>query len=229
MKSEQNDILLMIDRSPLFAALEENVRRTLAKLGMVRLLTAGETLFLKNEAADALYAVARGEICICTSTDDGHQLTLNLLGAGDVFGEVALLDGQPRTADAVATEATELLMIRRRDFLDMLSDQPKIAIAMIEILCQRVRWMSSRMEETNFLPVSARVARRLADLADSYGDQIMTTQDQLAVFANTSRETVNRQLRVWKREGLIELGRNRIRLLDRQALDIVARLEIGQI
>ena len=85
--------------------------------------------------------------------------------------------------------------------------------------------MSARMEETNFLDVSARLGRRLVALADDYGDEIHVTQEALAVFANTSRESVNRQLQAWKRGGLVETGRNRIRLLDRAAIDAIARLD----
>lgn len=199
--------------------------QTLARLCVTRSLGAQEILFQKNDPADALYAVRRGAIRIATGTAEGRQLTLNLLGPGDVFGEVAVLDGFPRTADAAATEPTELFVIRRRDLLDLLAQQPRIAITIIELLCKRVRWMSERMEETNFLPVPARLGRRLAALADDYGEEIQVTQEELAVFANTSRETVNRQLQAWKRDGLVALGRSRIRLLDRQALDAITGSE----
>ena len=220
--SDPRQLARFLSANPFFAGLGESALQAVARLCVTRSLGAQEMLFQKNDPADALYAVRRGEIRIATGTAEGRQLTLNLLGPGDVFGEVALLDGCPRTADAAATEPTELFVIRRRDMLDLLAQQPGIAIAIIELLCKRVRWMSARMEETSFLPVRARLGRRLAALADDYGEEIRVTQEALAVFANTSRETVNRQLQAWKREGLVELGRNRIRLLDRQALDAIA-------
>ncbi|WP_043751803.1 Crp/Fnr family transcriptional regulator [Methylobacterium nodulans] len=220
--SEPNQLARLLSANPFFAGLGDPALQAVARLCVTRSLAPQEVLFQKNDPADALYAVRRGEIRIATGTAEGRQLTLNLLGPGDVFGEVALLDGHPRTADAVATEPTELFVIRRRDLLDLLSQQPEVAIALIELLCKRVRWMSERMEETNFLPVPARLARRLAALADDYGNEIQATQEELAVFANTSRETVNRQLQAWKRDGIVQLARGRIRLLDRPALDVIA-------
>lgn len=225
MTSESDRLARILAANPFFAGLDAEAIRAIALLCLRRSLSAQEVLFQKNDPADALYAVRRGEIRICTGTAEGRELTLNLLGPGDVFGEVALLDGRPRTADAVAAEPSELLLVRRRDLLDLMTRQPAIALAFIELLCRRVRWMSERMEETNFLPVPARIGRRLAALADDYGDEIRVTQEALAVFANTSRETVNRQLQAWKRARLVELGRNRIRLLDRPALDALTGLQ----
>lgn len=219
---EPDHLARILSANPFFAGLGDAPLRAVARLCVARTASARETLFQKGDPADALYAVRRGEVRIATRTAEGQELTLNLLGPGDVFGEIALLDGQPRTADAVATETTELLIVRRRDVLAMLSAEPTVALAIIEVLCARVRWMSARMEETNFLPVPARLARRLAALADDYGHQIRVTQDELAGFVNASRETVNRQLQVWKREGLLELRRSSVHLLDRDALGALA-------
>lgn len=221
--SNPDQLSRLLGANPFFAGLDQAALQAVSQLCVTRKLARDETLFLKDDPADALYAVRRGEIRIGTGTDEGRQLTLNLLGPGDVFGEVALLDGSPRTADAVANEPTELFSILRRDFLDLLAKRSGIALAIIELLCGRVRWMSARMEETNFLPVPARLARRVVALADDYGCDIAVTQDALAVFANTSRETVNRHLQAWKRKGLLDLKRGRIHLLHRDALDTVAQ------
>ncbi|TGD97960.1 Crp/Fnr family transcriptional regulator [Methylobacterium nonmethylotrophicum] len=220
--SDPQQLARFLSANPFFASLGESALQAVARLCVTRSLAAREVLFQKNDPADALYAVRRGAIRIATGTAEGRQLTLNMLGPGDVFGEVALFDGCPRTADAIASEPTELFVIRRRDMLGLLTQQPSIAIAIIELLCKRVRWMSERMEETTFLPVPARLGRRLVALADDYGDDIQITQEELAVFANTSRETINRQLQAWKRDGLVALGRSRVRLLDRAALDAIA-------
>ena len=90
----------------------------------------------------------RGQVRISTGTDAGKRLTLNILGSGDVFGEIALLDGRPRTAEARALEPTELFTLRRPDFLRFLEQNPAVAVKVIELLCERVRWMSDRVEET---------------------------------------------------------------------------------
>ena len=148
----------------------------------------------------------------------GLGITLNLLGPGDVFGEVALLDGRPRTADAIAVEPTELFVVRRRDFLDLLERRPAVAIRIIELLCERFRWMSDRMEEVVLLPLPQRLAQRLLALSDDYGAELWVSQDELAIFVGATREAVNRQLQAWKRKGFLETSRNRIRLLDKTAL-----------
>jgi CRP-like cAMP-binding protein len=146
--------------------------------------------------------------------DDGRHVTLNILGSGDVFGEIALLDGQPRTADAIALEPCELFVVQRRDFLALLEREPSLAIRVIEFLCVRLRWMSMRMEEATLLPVEVRLARRLLMLAQDYGSQVQVSQQELASFVGAARESVNRQLQLWQQSGLVALGRCRIAILD---------------
>ena len=198
------------------------VLSVIASLCIKRSLSKGEVLFLKGDPGDALYAVRKGQIRISTGTDAGRRLTLNLLGSGDIFGEVALLDGRPRTADAVAVEPTELFVIRRRDFVELLARNPTVALQIIELLCDRIRYMSNRMEESTLLPLSARLARRLEMLAEDFGSDISVSQEELAVFVGSTRESVNRQLQTWKRRGLIEVGRSRVHLTNREGLTLAA-------
>jgi CRP/FNR family transcriptional regulator, cyclic AMP receptor protein len=216
--AEQANFAILLKANPFFAGLRPEALEAIAALCMSRHLKSEETLFLKGDEGDALYAVRRGRIRIATGTETGRRITLNLLGPGDVFGEVALLDGGPRTADAIAAEPTELFMVHRRDFVELLELQPKVAVRIIEFLCERIRWMSDRMEEATLLPLSARLAQRLLTLSDDYGAELDISQEELAVFVGASRESVNRQLQAWRRKGLVELGRNRIRVLDRTQL-----------
>jgi CRP-like cAMP-binding protein len=109
-------------------------------------------------------------------------------------------------------------MVHRRDFLDLLTRRPMVAVRIIELLCERVRWMSDRMEESVLLPLSTRLARRIIALAEDYGAELRVSQEELAVFIGATRESVNRQLQTWKRKGLIEIGRSRIRLINRAGL-----------
>ncbi len=216
--AEQHHFARLLGANPFFAGLGEDALQAVAGLCVTCSLGAEEMLFLKGDPGDALYAVRRGQIRIATGTDSGRRLTLNLLGSGDVFGEVALLDGHPRTADAIATEPTELFMVRRRDFVDLLERRPVVAVRIIEFLCRRIRWMSERMEESVLLPLSARLSRRLLALADDYGAELHISQEELAIFVGATRESVNRQLQAWRRGGIVELGRSRIHVLDPGAL-----------
>ncbi|HEY8381235.1 MAG TPA: Crp/Fnr family transcriptional regulator [Microvirga sp.] len=209
---------LILRANPFFAGLGAEAIDAITTLCVARRLDAEEVLFLKGDPGDALYAVRRGRVRIATGTEAGRRLTLNLLGPGDVFGEVALLDGSGRTADAIAAEPSELFMVYRRDFLDLLERQPKVAVQIIELLCQRIRWMSDRMEESVLLPLRARLAQRLLALSEDYGAELDVSQEELAIFIGASRESVNRQLQAWRREGVVELGRSRIRLIDRARL-----------
>jgi len=216
--AEPTNFVRLLGANPFFAGLGPDILEAIAGLCVTCSLAREETLFLKSDPADALYAIRRGQIRIGTGTETGRRLTLNLLGPGDVFGEVALLDGRPRTADAIAVEPTELFVVRRRDFLDLLERRPAVAIRIIELLCERFRWMSDRMEEVVLLPLPQRLAQRLLALSDDYGAELWVSQDELAIFVGATREAVNRQLRAWKRKGFLETSRNRIRLLDKTAL-----------
>jgi CRP-like cAMP-binding protein len=217
--TDPHHLARLLSANPFFASLGPEGVDAVAALCVTRSLASGETLFLKGDPGDALYAVRRGQIRIATGTDEGRRLTLNLLGPGDVFGEVALLDGQPRTADATAVEATELFMVRRRDFLALLESQPQVAVRVIEFLCERIRWMSERMEESVLLPLPARLSRRLLALVDDYGSDLHVSQEELAIFVGSTRESVNRHLQAWRRQGLVELRRSHIRVLDRARLE----------
>jgi CRP/FNR family transcriptional regulator, cyclic AMP receptor protein len=212
--------------NPFFSGLGEEAITAVAALCTTQRLGPAETLFQKGDPGSALYAVRRGQVRISTGTGSGKRLTLNILGSGDVFGEIALLDGRPRTADATALESTELFVLQRRDFLIFLEQNSTVAIRLIELLCERVRWMSDRVEETALLTIEVRLARRLLMLARDYGSEIQISQDELAQFVGTSRESVNRQLQDWRRAGLLTLGRSRITLLDLSGLS--ARSEASQ-
>lgn len=200
----------LLSANPFFAGLLPDTRDKIAQICRPRHLAAREVLFLKGDASDGLYAIRRGLIRIGTTDDLGQQLTVNLLGSGDVFGEIALLDGRARTADAVAVEDTEMFFLPRRDFLALLAKEPAIALRLIELLCARLRDTLERMEETTFLPAATRLARRILSLAKDYGSEIHTSQEELASLCGITRETVNRQLQSWKRIGVLSLGRGRL-------------------
>jgi CRP/FNR family transcriptional regulator, cyclic AMP receptor protein len=222
----RHDFARLLGANPFFAGLGAEAVEAIAALCVARSLEAGETLFLKGDPGDALCAIRRGKIRIATSTESGKRLTLNILGSGDVFGEIALLDGRPRTADAIGIERCELLMVQRRDFVALLERRPTVALRAIDLVCARIRWMSDRMEESAFLPLPVRLARRLVGLTEDYGTEIDVSQEELAVFVGATRESVNRQLQNWKQQGFVELGRNRIRLIDREGLLPVLEHEI---
>jgi CRP/FNR family transcriptional regulator, cyclic AMP receptor protein len=223
--AKRPDFAALLGMNPLFAGLGEEAIGSIAGLCTRRQLDAGEVLFQKGDKGDALYGVRRGRIRIETGTAGGGRLTLNMLGPGDLFGEIALFDGQPRTADAISAEPSELFMVRRSDFLAYLEREPRITVRLLELLCQRIRWVSDRMEEAVLLPLHARLARRLCALADDFGSEVHISQEELGIYVGAARESVNRQLQEWRRAGIIELRRGRISLLDVDRLSAAASEE----
>ncbi|EJW09312.1 transcriptional regulator, Crp/Fnr family [Rhodovulum sp. PH10] len=202
----------LLGTNALFSGLGPEALAAIARLCQMRKLPAGQTLFVKGDPGDALYGVRRGQIRIETGTPSGERMTIEMFGAGDVFGEIAVLDGRPRTADAVAQEDCELFVLPRAEFLKTLEQDGRLAIRIIELLCGRLRSTNERTEEMMFLPLSVRLARRLAALVADFGAELQITQDELAGLVGVTRESVNRQLQEWRASGIVELGRGRIRV-----------------
>lgn len=225
----RDELERFLRRDPFFGTFSAEILASIAASSVSRHLEPGETLFFKGDAGDALFAIRQGSIEIGVAGADGKQVTLNLLGAGAVFGEIAMLDGKERTADAVAREATTLFVVRRRDFLALLQRSPSVAEQTIELLCARLRSVSDRMEELMLLPLPVRLARRLIELGRHNGQEVALSQSKLATMVGATRESVNRQLNAWRQAGLVDLARGSIVLRNATALDGVAGLGPGPI
>ncbi|WP_336812066.1 Crp/Fnr family transcriptional regulator [Bosea sp. MMO-172] len=215
----------ILTANPFFAGFERDALEKIAAVCRQRHLAAREVLFLKGDPGDGLYAIRRGLIRIGTVDDLGQQMTINVLGGGDVFGEITLLDGRSRTADAVAMEDTHTFFLPRQDFLSLLKREPPIALHLIELLCARLRDVIGRLEETTFLPSAIRLARRILVLAADYGTDVRASQEELASLTGVTRETVNRHLQSWKRTGVISLGRGRLLIRDIDDLRRLAKID----
>ncbi|MCW5703445.1 MAG: Crp/Fnr family transcriptional regulator [Bradyrhizobium sp.] len=221
--SKQAEFAVILKMNPMFADLGTDELQRIAGLCHTQQMAAGEVLFQKGDAGDALFGVRRGQVRIETGASDGSRLTLNFMGPGDLFGEVAVLDGQNRTADATAGEPTELFVLRREDFLAFLEREPKVAIKIIMLLCQRIR--QSRKLWSMPQPLPVRLARRLCALAADFGSEVHISQEQLGIFVGAARESVNRQLQLWRKDGILDLQRGRILLQNLNKLTAVARNE----
>ncbi len=207
--------LALLQRQSLFGELEQDQLERLASYAKTNNVPAGTTIFSKGDPGTALFAILSGTVKITVPAADGREAVFNMLQDGDIFGEIALLDGYPRTADAVATAASELLVIERRDFLIFVERNPKVALKIIELLCRRLRWASEHFEEAVLENLSVRLARTLLRLikdGDAVADTatIKITQQELSQVLGASRESVNRQLRAWETQSWIELDRGGI-------------------
>jgi CRP/FNR family transcriptional regulator, cyclic AMP receptor protein len=211
--------------NPVFCGLDPDKIQQIADFCIPKFLSDGQTLFFKGEPGDALYGIRRGRILIRISTPEGKQLTIAIYGAGDIIGEIALLDGRPRTADAVALGRVEMFSLPRANFISLLEQQPSIALTLIKLLCDRLRATSDRLEEASLLLLSPRLARRLLKLADDFGEEVSMSQEELSLLVGASREAVNRQLQDWHRSGVIELGRSLIRITNMPLLQAKAAID----
>jgi CRP-like cAMP-binding protein len=199
----------------------------LAQLSAVRKYKAGEPIFLKGDPGTAMMAVLSGRVRICAYSTDGREVVLNVISPGEVFGEIAMIDGGERTADAFAMEEADLLILGRRDFMPVLARNPDVCIKLLELLCRRLRWTSEQMEDISFLDLRSRLAKRLIYLADHHGEPsgegdgktVRISQQLLANMIGASREAVNIQLAEWKEEGVISSRRGWITVVDRGRLD----------
>lgn len=198
----------------------------LAALSTTKKLQAGEAVFMKGDPGNSMMAVLSGRVRICAYSAGGREVVLNVIKPGDVFGEIAMIDGGDRTADAFAMEATELLVLSRRDFMPFLESNPSVCVKLLEVMCRRLRWTSEQLEDVNFLDLRSRLAKRILYLVDNNGDQpngqqpagVRISQHLLASMIGTSREAVNKQLRFWEEEGVIDVRRGSITVLSRDRL-----------
>lgn len=192
-----------------------------------RRYSKGETIFLRGDPGDSLFIVESGSVRIGLMSADGKEVTLSILGPGAFFGELALLDGEPRSADAVAQEVCHLRLLQRDDFLRFIGQRPSVAASLIRVLSQKLRRDAQIVEDAAFLDVPARLAMAILRLADTKGESgnddavvISTrlTQADLAGLVGTRRESVNRWLRFYEDQGWIHYDRGRITVLHPQAL-----------
>jgi CRP/FNR family transcriptional regulator, cyclic AMP receptor protein len=182
-----------------------------------RRIASGTTLFVKGDAGTELFAVVSGTVKITVPSSDGREAMITLLHRGDMFGEIALLDGQPRTADAVAMTDCDLMVITRRDFLRFVDGEPNVAQKLIAFLCMRLRTADARIEEAALLNLPTRLARLLVQLLEDNAvadnKKLAITQQKISEMLGASRESVNKHLQAWAKRKVIALKRGLIVVL----------------
>jgi CRP-like cAMP-binding protein len=209
----------------LFRGLPDAALERVASLATRRTYRKGSPIFAQGDPGDALFGVASGRVRISASGAGGQEVFLNIMEPGDTFGEIAVMDGLTRTAGATALDEATLIVIKRMDFLQLLEREPQLAIHLLKLLCERLRWTSEIVEESAFLAGPARLAKRLLILASLHGRaarvghlELRISQAELARFLGISRQIVNQHLSDWRRHGWVELGRSQIVIHNADAL-----------
>ena len=190
-------------------------------------LEEGEVLFEQGETGDALYAIMSGSLEFSILSREGRKLSLDVMRPGALFGEIALFDPGTRTATVTALESSVVRGVKNADVLKAIRKAPELGIDMIQLAGERMRWMSSQLNEQVFLPMPARLARKILYLTIDGSEQLATltlSQAELAEFVGATREAVSKTLSLWKRAGVIDATRGGVKVLDREALQVMADL-----
>jgi CRP-like cAMP-binding protein len=215
--------LSVLRQHPMFRDLGAEALDQLCRYAKHTSLKRGATICSKGDPGNFLFIVISGTVKISVSSPDGRNAILNLINAGDLFGEVAVLDGQARTADAIANTNCEIFVLDRRDFLPFVRSQPELAMRLIELLCTRLRWTSDQVEQVILQDLPGRLASALLGLTEKrklepQSHTIAITQQEISEMVGMTRESINKQLRAWAARNWVRLEHGAIVVLDAASL-----------
>jgi len=219
--------LAVLRKHPIFSDLGPDALDQLCRYAKHSTLKRGTTIVSKGDPGNSLIAVVSGTVKISVSSPDGRSAILNLIGPGEIFGEVAVLDGAARTADATANTNCEIFIIDRREFIPFVRSQPALAMKFIELLCTRLRWTSDQVEEVILRDLPGRLASALLRLTEKHklapgGRTIAITQQEISEMVGMTRESINKQLRVWAARNWVRLEHGAIVVLNAEPLQALA-------
>jgi len=211
----------------LFRRLSDGEREALFARARTQKYTANESIFLMGSPGDRMVAVLSGTIRISVPSPDGKEIVLAILGPGEICGEIALLDGKERTADAKAATDCSVVVLERRDVLAFFAQYPDAWSKLIDVLCERLRTADQQMAEFALSPVPVRLAKALLRLATSDGqalngrpaERVHLTQRELGNVIGATRESVNKYLRAWQRQGRVQIADRLIVITNRAAVE----------
>ncbi len=212
--------------SPFFQRMLPHELDELISTSSERRAPRGTVIFTKGDPGASMMVVLVGHVRVGAVSREGREVTLNVIGPGEIFGEFALLDGKPRSADAVASDDTTLMVIERAHFLPFLLRHEGLVERLLVVLCDRLRKTSMALEEVSLFELPARLALRLVKLAEDYGVPapegtritLKLSQRDLSTLVASSRESVNKQLRIWREGGMVETVEGHLVLRDIAAL-----------
>ncbi len=212
-------------RVPLFAHLSDRELARVASAVREKGYPKNSVILFEDDPGDALYVVVKGQVKVVLIGEDGREVILAMLKDGDFFGEMSLIDDQPRSAHVIATEDATLLVLRRDDFRAAMEEVPRIALGLLQALSRRLRRADDKIGGLVLLDVNGRLAKLLLELADEHDGVTIKrriTHQQLAQMIGSSRETVSRTLRDLADRGLIEVNRRTMAVRDRGGLEALA-------
>ena len=207
---------------PLFSELNDEQLKDISRFAVKQMYKKDNMVLIEEEVGSTMFVIISGRVKISRISDEGREVILSILVDGDFFGEMSILDGQTRSANAVTLEDTELLIIRRENFLQMLHDYPQVAINLLKELAHRLRRSDSQIKSLSLQNALGKVASTLLRIADDSGiikhgqveiSQLPPQQD-LANMAGTSRETISRVIKSLNLLGYVEKEGSKLKILD---------------
>src|SRR5690348_1019954 len=223
-RSATDDARRLLAECSLFRGLAPDERSQLVARAHVRKFGVGDTIFLIGAPGDSMMAILEGTVRISVPSPEGKEVVLAILHHGEVFGEIALLDGKGRTADARAMTRCNVAVLDRRDVLAFFERQPKAWPKLVEVLCDRLRRTDQHLAEMALLEIPLRLAKTLLRLLaeDTAGPKIALSQRELGNIVGASRESVNKCLNEWQRRGIVTIEDNFITIANRPVLEQMA-------
>ncbi len=217
---------------PLFAGFGPSEFEPLATCLVRRRYPAGQALFHMGDDGGSLHLIERGRVKVTIPSRSGEELILAMLGAGDFLGELSLFDRRPRSATVQAIETTDTFCLHREDLLALMRKRFDIVEKILDILARRIRDTDALLADRHFHPITSRLARKILDLADTFGIReggrvrigARITQKDLASMIGATRESINKQLKVLRDRGLVRISGGTIEILQRERLAREARL-----
>jgi CRP/FNR family cyclic AMP-dependent transcriptional regulator len=231
MHSSNLSLRDVLRRSALFARLSDAETDAILAHARTARYRAGAQIFAKGDPGDSMMAVLSGRVSVDAPSPDGRQVVLSVFHVGDVFGEIALLDGKERSADVSALTDCEILIVPRRSLWSLIERRPDICIDLILVLCERLRHTTEQVEDLAFLHLESRMAKVLLRLLEESGESpiragpaaVRISQRALGERVGGSRESVNKHLNAWKELGIVSIEKGAIVIRDVAALAEYAR------
>ena len=222
----ESQVVEALRRVPLFASLKPQQLAELAQMARRQRFGRDEVVFYQGDNGDSFYVILSGQVKVSVSSPEGQEAILVMLDAGESFGELALLDEQPRSATIEATRPTEVLVMRRDEFHRIIHHHPDVALSLLRVMTKRLRDTDQLVQDAAFLDVAERLAKKLLALVDSHGRRsergieldIHLTQQDLAAMIGATRESVNKQLGAFRDRGILAVDRQRITIIKPEAL-----------
>jgi len=220
---------------PFFTNLKREESGELASHLVLRHFNNGQVIFHHGDPGGLLYIISRGKVKITHSTPEGQEALLAILGVGDFFGELALLDDSPRSATAEALEHTETLTLHRADFMRFIKSNPDFAMQVLQTMARHIRRLNSQLSDIFFLDLPGRLARTLLLLAEQHGRSaddgllidLTLTQTDLAEMTGATRVSINKTLGRFRRAGWVKAKGRRFTILDPDALENLIQISGG--